>query len=320
MTQEEILNRHRQTLHGTLKSIRLRSNALRANKDFYLYEPPYYGHPLISQEIHTLYLFRGHEREYVNLYEDGSRKTVTTIELLDQLIVAGILPPIIAVMPGLNSHNNHVPSLGIDMVGKWEKHLKGLGTGKFWQFLKNELFPYVETHWPLGKSGLRLAAGFSLGGYTVSMIASRAPRLFDHIGIFDGTMMWPEQNDPRYPEPADGVWRSARIFDAALGNPRDENTMRQWNPTDTILAAEGEQLKHLRNTVFWVASAPHDGMRGNLERCEYFAQMLREREIPLGWKEVPFDPAAEHNWYWNNQFIMRFLHHIFNTHHPRKTT
>ncbi|HCR49751.1 MAG TPA: hypothetical protein DIW24_08980 [Bacteroidetes bacterium] len=316
MTEEEILTRHRQHLHGSLKTIRLKSNALRVYKNFYVYEPPYYGHPMYPQDTSLLYLFRGHEREYVNMSEDGSRKMVTTIELLDQLIVAGILPPVIAILPGLNSNNNHVPSLGIDMAGKWERGLKGLGTGKFWEYLTQELFPYVETRWPLNKKGLRLGAGFSLGGYTVSMIAARVPTFFHHVGIYDGTMMWPDQNDPRYPEPEDGVWRSARLFDAALGSPRDAKLMHQWNPTDLILESTGEKLEKLRKITFWVASTPFDGMRGNRERCEYFLQMLQNKSIPVGWKSVPFDPAAEHNWYWNNLFVVRFLKSVFQKMEP----
>lgn len=309
MTEQDILDRHRQTLKGKLMSHRLKSAALRVYKNFYIYEPPYYGHPSFSGQVSLLYLFRGHEREYVNLYEDGSRKMVTTIELLDQLIVAGILPPLVAIMPGLNSENNHVPSLGIDMVGSWERAMKGLGTGKFYQYLTKELIPYIETRYAIPTEAKRMAAGFSLGGYTVSMLAAKLAGFFHHVGIYDGTIMWQNHRDPRYPD-ADGIWKSAGIFEPALGKPRNQTAMKVWNSTDLIAEATGETLENLRKTRFWVASAAFDGMRGNRERCEYFAKLLTMKGIPLGWENVPFDPAAEHDWYWNNQFVMRFLHHV----------
>jgi enterochelin esterase-like enzyme len=311
MLEEEILERHEGTLHGRLKSIRFKSNVLGIGKSFYVYEPPYFEE--VRNKCSHLYLFRGHQREFVNIYEDTSRKTTTTIEALDQLIVAGIIPPCVMIMPGLNSANNHVPSLGIDMVGNWDaRKMNGLGTGKFWQFLSKELFPYIDQQYPLSADGLRLAAGFSLGGYTVSMLAAKLPAYFHHVGMYDGTMMWAEHNDPRTKLPADGVWQKAGIFDPALGNPRNVQAMSEWNSTDLFWNAEGDVLEKLKQTTYWIASAAFDGMGGNRERCEFFADLLHEKGLTLGFNHVVLDNHAQHNWFWNNVFVMRFVHAVFN--------
>lgn len=310
MLEEEILERHEQTLIGTLRSERVFSPSLGVAKSFFVYEPPHSED--VKEACSQLYLFRGHQREYVNLHEDGSRKTATSIEVIDQLIVSGVLPPIVAIMPGLNSANNHVPSLGINMVGKWDKRkMLGLGNGQFWQYLENDLFPFIDQKYPILGNAKRLGSGFSLGGYTLSLIAAKKPAYFHHVALYDGTMMWADHNDPRTNLPADGVWQTAGIFDAALGSPRNEKAMHEWNSTDLFWNAEGEYLEKLKQTTYWIASAAFDGMGGNRERCEFFAELLRDKGLTLGFDRVVFDKSAQHNWYWNNRFLTRFLHEVF---------
>lgn len=310
-SERDILARHRASLKGTLRACRHQSEALGLRKTYYVYEPP--GYPS-KQGLPILYLLRGHQREWVNIREDTSRRTSTAIEDLDYLIMHGEVPPLIAVMPGLNSNNNHVPSLGINMSGHWPTRHKGLGSGQFWTFLSEELIHRIEGRYPETEGGLRLVSGFSLGGYTASLLALRKPGYFDHVALYDGTLMWPKQHDPREQPPLhhDRVWCYHPIFDAALGpSPRSPRSLDAWNPTNGLVQASGALLKTLRQTTFWVASAHSDGYRGNLDRTRNFVEILKKKKIPTGFGKIIFSPRAAHNWHWNDRFLIAFLRGVF---------
>ena len=306
--ERQILTRHQASLRGTLRLRHLDSTALGIRKPYYVYEPPGLRD---ERRLPLLYLFRGHEREWVNIREDASRQVSTAIEDLDWRIVAGTLPPMVVVIPGLNSVNNHVPSLGIDMAGTWPAEQRGLGTGRFWRYLVHELLPAVERDYPQTRGGRRLAAGFSLGGFTVSLLATHCPGYFDHAGIYDGLFMWPNHHDPRQgtsDEWNDPIWCQSALFDAALGNPRNPAAMRRWNPTDTLRRADETLLRQILKTTFWITSGPSDGHQGNVDRAHFFVDMLRQRGLSIGFGEIIFDPTASHTWHWTDRFLIRFVH------------
>lgn len=307
----QILERHAHSLAGTLRARRLTSKALGIRKPYYVYEPPGYE---AARALPTLYLFRGHQREWVNIREDTTRRLSTSIEDLDRLIQRGVLPPMLAVMPGLSSSNNHVPALGVDMTGRWPRRHRGLGRGRFWQFLTGELLPGIERRYPQTQDGPRLMAGFSLGGYTVSLLALRHPGYFDHAAAYDGLFMWAKQHDPRpYADGthADRVWTQNGLFAPAFGRTRSFDAAQRWNPTDHLLRADASTLDQMRRTTFWIASADADGNQGNRDRCRYFAEHLAERGLPLGFDEVVLAPGAAHTWYWADRFLVRFLQGVF---------
>lgn len=298
-----IVARHRVTLSGTLELRRIRSRALGISKPYFVYEPP--GLRSLS-DVAILYLFRGHQREWVNMREDRTRVRSTAIEDLDARITTGTLPPFIAVMPGLASANNHIPSLGINMVGRWGMNVRGLGSGRFWDFLTAELVPTVERRYEAVAGERRLAAGFSLGGYTASLLAIRYPTYFTDVGIYDGLFMWPGHRDPRI-RGQDPIWGRSPLFDAALGRPRDKLAMKEWNATDALVAADEELLTGLRRTSFFVASAPGDGRTGNVDRTRNFVRLLRDRRIPLAYDSVVLDSEATHSWHWADRFLLTYL-------------
>jgi enterochelin esterase-like enzyme len=305
-SSRDILARHSASLHGRLKQRWMQSRALGIRKPFYVYEPPEIEH---LTSLPVLYLFRGHEREWVNIAEDTSRHRSTAIEDIDHGISAGQLPAMLVVMPGLNSSNNHVPSLGIDMPVSPDGGHDGLGTGRFWTFLNEELFGRITCDYPQTNGGLRLAAGFSLGGFTVSLLAIHRPGYFHHAAMYDALFMWPGHCDPREEGKGetDPIWRRSALFDTALGNPRDAEAMRVWNPTDTLKRADAQRLRELKRTVFWIASADADGQFGNRDRSRYFGRLVRSKGLHLGFDSIVFSPSAAHNWHWTDRFLIRFL-------------
>lgn len=310
MNKRDILDRHQKSLQGTLRACLLSSSELGIKKPFYVYEPA--GLENMS-DVPTLFLFRGHEREWVNINEDSSRLLATAIEDLDKAIKLDMIPPVLVVMPGLNSSNNHVPSLGINMAGTWAPSLKGLGSGKYWNYLLRELIPTIHKRYPMA-GGMRLAAGFSLGGFTASLLGVFRPQLFQHIGIYDGLFMWPSHHDPRATpdEPFnDNVWLKNQLFDAAFGLPRDQEALNRWNPSDRLQAACEDELEDLKQTHWWITSAVSDGQHGNRDRAQYYRNLLTEKGIPLGFDEDIFHPKAAHTWRWTDAFLISFLQKVF---------
>ena len=297
-TTAAILARHRATLRGRLRLVRLPSRALGLTKPFFVYEPP--G---VEVGLPLLYLFRGHHREWVNLHEDPSRHKTTAVEDLDEAIHRGVLPPTVVVLPGLTSANNHVHGLGVDMVGPTPPGAKGVGTGRFWTYLTDELIPLVEDRY---RPSRRLAAGFSLGGFTVSLLAFGLPGYLDHAAFYDALFAWPDHDDPRRPEHepfSDRIWLRGPIFDAAFGQPRRLDALARWNTTDWLLRADAATVAALAQTTYWVQCAGADGSRGNRDRAQALVGYLRERGLPLGYAEAVLDPAAAHTWHWTDRFL-----------------
>ena len=307
MTTEAILARHTH-LRGTLSYRHFDSEALGIAKPYYVYEPE--GDADLER-LPIWYLLRGHEREWVNFHEDSSRQFSTAIEDLEALIARGEVPPTLVVLPGLNSDDNVVPSIGIDMGGEWPDHMASLGQGRFFKYLVDELIPAIDIEYPQAYEGIRAVGGFSLGGFTASLLATFHPGYFDHVAIYDGTMMWPGHIDPRLGEgQEDRIWGHHAIFNAALGHaPRDTALLQRWNPTDAINNATESVLAQLRLTTYWIASADGDGMRGNRDRCQQFADLLHSKEIPLGFGTAPMGlmPGAAHTWHFCDLFWARVL-------------
>lgn len=307
-TQAAILARHA-GLRGRLRAVKVPSKVLGVAKWVYVYEPLGYdgrgGLPLV-------WLFRGHEREWVNIREDGSRVRATAIEDLDKAIAKGTLPPMIAVMPGLASSDNHVHSAGLDMAGPLPPTKRGLGTGRFWTYLRDEVLPTFEARYRPSK---RVAIGFSLGGYVVSLLAFGLPGYLDHAAFYDALFCWPEHDDPRvdgHQPHGDPIWTRSPVFTPALGPPpRPAPLLDRWNTTDWLRTASNEQTAALGRTVFWVQCAGGDGSRGNRDRAHMLVRELKARGLRLGYEHVQLAPFAQHNWHWCDLFFGQTLLAIF---------
>lgn len=304
-----ILSRHKDSLRGALRLLPFRSKALGISRTVFVYEPP--GMRNMS-ELHLLYLLRGHEREYVYIDEDKSR-SITSIEDLDELIVSGQIPPVMAVMPGLTSLDGKLHSFGLNMMGSTGDPRDGMGTGLFWDFFIDDLIPYIEARYKKKlRTGLRMASGFSAGGYSAALLATAFPGYLDHVGVYDGLFMFGSQTDIRTGE-TDSVWMASPYLTAALGEPEDRSAeqLSPWNPAELISYADPIALEEMQETMFWIRSAAGDGDEGNLDRSTYFTNLLREKNITAGFNRVPLHPEAAHNWHWNDRFLKLFLLNIF---------
>lgn len=296
-------------MHGRLRRYVLRSKALGIGKAFFVYEPPGYS---VATPAPVIWLLRGHEREWANVHEDRSRGRSTAVEDIDLAISAGRLPPMVLVLPGLTTDNNFVHGLGIDMVAPGlAAPYPGLGSGRFWQYLDAELIPWVEARYP---ASMRVAAGFSLGGYTASLLAIGRPGWLDLAAFYDALFCWPGHDDPRvrgHQRHGDRIWSTSSVLSPAFGWPRNRAALDRWNTTDWLHALTGAPLDLARRTRYRVQCAGADGSRGNRDRAHAFVRWLDERGMTRIDVPVVYDVAAEHTWHWTDRFLYDTLREAF---------
>ncbi|HEX8682375.1 MAG TPA: alpha/beta hydrolase-fold protein [Ardenticatenaceae bacterium] len=176
-----------------IQTVTLESEALGVTKQFYLYTPPGYDENAEAR-YPVLYLFRGHEREWVNPYEDGTRAGTNVIDVYETLLEAGDVGPMILVFPGISSADNSVSGLLTDFQHPElvpEDDQPSVGTGQFESYFINDVIPYVDaTYRTVATREGRGVDGFSLGGFMSAKIAAEHPDLFRTVGAFDGTYLY----------------------------------------------------------------------------------------------------------------------------------
>lgn len=240
----------------------------------------------------VLYLFRGHEREWINLQEDSSRQGRSIVDVYLQALLLGQVGPMIIVCPGITSDDNRIPGLLVDFKQpELAKGSKGIGTGMFQRYFIEELLPYVDNKYRTLGDGHRGVDGFSLGGFQSIKIAAQYPGLFASAGSYDGTFFYATPAG-EWLSPKDALFR-AGLFDPAFGRPRDFAFAALHNPANLIInSTPGDLAK-----VFWMiqtgpeSAEPSDA---NFYRGRYIANLLKEKGSP---NHVPLViPDGKHNW------------------------
>lgn len=128
---------------------------------------------------------------YETLYVlDGDWNAKLVIEIVNFVHQLGMMPPVIVVsVPnyidghGINSRDRDLtPSLVV------KDEPRSGGAAEFVAFLKNELIPYVDQHYPT--NGTHLVHGHSYGGLFLMYVLETEPQLFDGYLVLDPAMWW----------------------------------------------------------------------------------------------------------------------------------
>ena len=271
------------------------SPALGITKNYNIYLPE--GYDLATDRYPVVYLFRGHEREWANGYEDDSRGGRNIKKVADALIAAGSMGKMILVMPGLSSSDDVVPALAVNFENVSLATSKdGLGNGQFEDFMVKDLLPFIDqnfrtipTRWHRGVDG------FSLGGYTSMNLATKHPELFASAGGYDGTLMWLDFDDPSSPDANDDMYLTNSMFDPLFGKPRDIPYAKQYNPANNIAYASPAILIQLKRIRFML----HSGAvaASNRTVTQHVVDLLAAKGISNEFADIRLTPTAIHNWY-----------------------
>jgi enterochelin esterase-like enzyme len=294
--------KERKALDQRVQAVTLRSKVLGVTKHCYIYTPP--GASKRRERLPVLYLFRGHEREWVNPAQDDSRQGRTVIDVYEELLRAGTVGPMILVFPGVCSEDSSVPGLLVNFKQPTARPATGIGTGRFEDYFLHELMPYVDTHYrtQAGKRPARGTAGFSLGGFMAVKIASQHPALFTSVGAYDGLYFWDDPQDPQRIDRNDATFANP-MFDPAFGVERDLVYAAAHNPLNLVRNGDAQQLGRLR---WMIEYGPKEGEpnQSNFYRGDRLCTLLAAQGIQNhGRGELK---TSTHNWHCADEH-MRFV-------------
>ncbi len=217
-----------------VERIEITSAALGVKRTLYVYLPAEVkNNP--SLRVPSIYLLRGHEREWINKNEDSSRAGKhNVIDVYEELRSQGTVGPLVLVFPGMTSANGATHSLGINMRAPELAADATLGSGRFEDYLLNDVIPYVEAHYPVLPGGQHRAIdGFSLGGFMSVTLALRNTQAFQSVGSYDGLFFWDDPERQTHIDGTDTVFTRA-LFDANFGLPRDQVFAAEHNPPNLL--------------------------------------------------------------------------------------
>ncbi len=223
------------------------SPLLGTQKNYNIFLPE--GYDRDSLRYPVVYLFRGHEREWANPTEDGSRRgNIKTVA--DRLYAAGTIGRMILVMPGISQP----------------------GTSADFAYAAEELIPYIDAHFrtiPVRQK--RGMDGFSLGGYDVLQLLRRSPELFFTAGAYDGSF-WLVNLNTFFAGTGEPYWNLLRQMKFLVhSTPSGNYTSNQQFLS--ILQSHG--ITNAFDTLAIAPSSSHNW---------YFADLHMEKSLPLHWQ------------------------------------
>ena len=297
--------RQRRPLDPRVRHVTLRSTILGVQKSFYVALPPGYSSVTNRERRYpTLYLFRGHEHEWIHRWQDRSRHGRTAIDVYRHLLEDGKVGPIILVFPGISSDDNRIPGLLVNFKNPdLAARSPGIGTGRFEDYFVRELIPLVEAQFRTieGRSG-RAVDGFSLGGFQAIKIAAQYPALFCSAGSFDGTFLFATDRG-RSVRSTDRVVRNP-MFAPAFDRPADLSHVAANSPANLLWRGERAAL----SDVQWlIRSGPESGepWQSNYYRAQHILGVMRSRKLANGVDAVL--RGARHSWQWADRHLQGTL-------------
>ncbi len=130
------------------------------------------------------------ERRYETIYVlDGDWNTKIVVQTVEFLQSVGFMPPVIVVSVPNFFDDKKVNSRDHDLTPSVVDHEpRSGGAAQFLAFLKTELVPYVNQHYPA--NGVNLVHGHSYGGLFLNYVIATDPNVFDGYVILDPAMWW----------------------------------------------------------------------------------------------------------------------------------
>lgn len=297
--------RRNRPIDPRVRRITLQSRALGVKKRFYVALPPGYSGAANAQRRYpVLYLFRGHEREWIHRWQDKARRGETVIDVYRRLLKESRVGSMILVFPGISSDDNRIPGLLVNFrAPELAESAPGIGTGRFEEYFLEELMPCVDRRFRTEANHRgRAVDGFSLGGFQAIKIAAQRPDLFCSAGSFDGTFLYATYQGKGV-RANDRVLRNPMLA-PAFGTPRDMAFVAANSPANLLWRADRAALA----AVQWlVQSGPEtaEPWQSNYFRTQHIIEILRARKLANGIEAVL--SGAKHSWLWADRHMSQTL-------------
>ena len=152
------------------------------------------SHVLAQKRAIEVFLPKETEKDPAQKFEtlyvlDGDWNAKIVVETVDFLQSVGFMPPVIVVSVPNFFDDKGVNSRDHDLTPTVLPHeARSGGAANFLSFLKTELVPYVNAHYPT--NGVNLIHGHSYGGLFLIYAIANDPTVFDGYLILDPAMWW----------------------------------------------------------------------------------------------------------------------------------
>ena len=273
--------------------MRLAKTALGVAKEFYVYTPPRYSASR-KRRYPVLYLFRGHEREWIDKNHDTTRGGKNVIDVYEALLAQGDVGPMILVFPGISSEDNSVPGMLTNFKSPELTTAAGVGNGRFEDYFINDVIGHVDANYrTIATKAGRAVDGFSLGGYMSVKIAAQHPELFTSAGAFDGTHFYATADGAAVDAARDAnTFAANSMFDPAFGKPRDTAFAALNNGPNLVSNTIREAVQSVR---WFIQYGPRRGepMQSNYFRGDYLVSLLTDKGAT---NEIAAVLEGGHNW------------------------
>lgn len=168
--------------HGTVSKVWYDSPSLGIKRRLTVYTPA--GYEDGDKRYPVFYLLHGMGGDENAWAEQGR-----AVQILDNLIAAGKVEPMIVVMPNGNASEEAAPgetSRGlIPPTIKLPKTMEGSFEAAF-----PEIVNFMDSHYrTIADKSHRAIAGLSMGGYHSLHISKEYPDMFDYVGLFSAAIM-----------------------------------------------------------------------------------------------------------------------------------
>lgn len=260
---------------------------------------PAHADALDSIQLHQkraigVFLPKDHEKEPARRYEtiyvlDGDWNAKLVVQTVDFLQATGWMPPVIVVSvpnffddKGINSRDRDLtPSLQ-------PNEPRSGGAVQFMAFLKSELIPYVDQHYP--GNGVNLVHGHSYGGLFLNYVIATDPTIFDGYLILDPAMWWGNKEVPKLlaeklpstPTQGKGIFIAGRAGSAFKGMG-----------VDSLQPAYESAPRALHRQIAAYPNETHDSMKfkGTYDGLRYLYRGYSQDTLSIGPDDGIVDPS-----------------------------
>lgn len=169
--------------HGSVSKVWYRSDSLAVDRRMTVYTPA--GYETSGKNYPVLYLLHGMGGD-----EDAWNELGRAAIILDNMIAAGLVEPMIVVMPNGNATQAAAPGYTGEGLILPDGMRSVAPAGKFEQAFP-EIVSYIDSNYrTIPDKAHRAITGLSMGGGHSWRISMLFPEMFDYVGLFSAAVRW----------------------------------------------------------------------------------------------------------------------------------